>query len=338
MLENNSLFWRFATTWRPHPNYAKAHLLWQTREAARRRPDDMRLNEAVRVSVLAVCLTGAAHAQTPPAQPHATHAATWQRYAAAREVQLRDVAAIVRITPENRTDVAVAIVNNGPLQAPDVRVRGDRLVIDGQMRHQIRSCRVRGQDLEVVTTRNGRVSGAQLAAIEVRVPQNAVVVAGGALRLHLAPAQSAHVRLEGCGDADIERVEDEAEIAVSGSPDVRLYDAGTATLAVAGAGDVNVGVVRSGLTVSIAGAGDVTVARADGPTSIVVQGAGDVTIRDGRATTLSVVVTGVGDVVHNGVADRLDAAIVGTGDVRVRRVEGQITRRVLGVGEVIVGH
>src|SRR5262245_59366947 len=145
MLENNSLFWRFATTWRPHPNCPKAHLLGKTREAARRRPDDMRLNEAVRVSVLAVCLTSAAHAQTPPARPHAVQpapapAATWQRYPAAREVQLRDVAAIVRITPENRTDVAVAIVNDGPLQAPDVRVRGDRLVIDGQMRHQIRSC------------------------------------------------------------------------------------------------------------------------------------------------------------------------------------------------------
>jgi hypothetical protein len=313
----------------------------------------MRLIEPLRLAAIAAALTAvSAEAQTPapatlPAAPTAPVAQAapaaapvarvWQRYASAREVQLRDVAAIVRVTPENRNDIAIAIVNSGPLQAPELRMRGNRLIVDGKLRRQIRSCRVRGQDFEVDVARRGRLSGAQIMTIDLRVPQSAWVAVGGAARLHMAPSQSARVRLEGCGDADIERIEDEIDLAVSGAPEVRLYDAGEATVAVAGAGDVTLGVVREGLTVSIAGAGELTIARADGPTNIAVQGAGDVLIRDGRATTLSIAIAGAGDVVHNGSAERLDVAILGVGDVRVRRVDGQITRRVLGGGEVIIG-
>jgi hypothetical protein len=262
----------------------------------------------------------------------------WARYTHASEVQLRDVAAYVRITPEDRTDVAIAITNAGPLPAPELRVSRNRLIVDGKLRRQIRSCHVRGADgFEVEISRRGRVSDQNLPVIHLRVPQEAVVAAGGAVRLRLAPAESARLRLDGCGDADLERVTGEADVAVSGAPDVRLYEAGSASVAVAGAGDVTLGAIRSGLTVSIAGVGDVIAARVDGPTNIAIQGAGDVIIRDGRATTLSVAVAGAGDVTHNGVAERLDVAILGGGDVRVREVEGPVTRRVLGGGDVIIG-
>ena len=279
--------------------------------------------------------TGPAVAQTAPAEP-ASVARQWARFEVA-EVTLREVAALVRVRPEDRVDVAVSIANEGPLLTPELRVSRGRLVIDGKLRRQIRSCRVNGSDFEVVTGRQGRLHAAQLPVIELRVPQHAVVSAGGAVRLHLAPAQTAEVRLNGCGDADIVNVAGAADISVSGAGDLRLYEAGQADVRVAGAGDVIVGVVRSGLAVSIAGAGDFTAARADGPTSIALQGAGDVTIRDGRATTLSVVIAGSGDVTHNGSAERLDAVILGAGDVRVRSVSGEVTRRVVGGGEVVVG-
>jgi hypothetical protein len=288
------------------------------------------------VAVLGIA--GAAAGQTTPAAPAepVSVARHWARYDAA-EVTLRDVAALVRVRPENRADVAVSIVNAGQLPAPELRVSRGRLVIDGQLRRQIRSCRVNGDDFEVVTSRQGRLHAAQLPVIELRVPAHAVVSAGGAVRLHLAPAETADVNLSGCGDADIVSVAGEADVSVSGAGDLRLYEAGQADVRVAGAGDVILGVVRSGLTVSIAGAGDFTAARADGPTNIALQGAGDVTIRDGRATTLSVAIAGAGDVTHNGSAERLDAVILGGGDVRVRSVSGEVTRRVLGGGEVVVG-
>lgn len=281
-----------------------------------------------------------AAAQTAPAAPAApttVETRSWQRYPAAREVQLRDVAAIVRVTPENRTDVAISITQRGPLPAPELRMRGDRLVVDGRLRRQIRECGTRNDPRAVTTSRHGRVAGDQLAIIDVRVPQSVVFAANGAAFVSIGQAQSGRVALDGCGDADIGNVADEIELAVAGGSEVRLHGAGSAEIAVAGGGDVTIGVIRNGANIAIAGAGDIVAARIDGPTSIAVQGAGDVTIRDGRATSLSVAIMGAGDLVHNGSAERLDAAILGAGDIRVRSVDGEINRRVLGAGEVVVG-
>ena len=296
----------------------------------------MRLVETCCAAAFAVALMAApAWGQTTTEAPRAR---TLTRFANATEIQLRDIVGFVRVIPENRNDVAIGFVNVGALPPPDYRMSRRRLIVDGNLRRQIRNCRVVGADgFEVQTTRQGRLTGAALPVIEVRVPQNAVVSVSGAVRLHVAPAQAAHIRLDACGDADIARVQDEAEIAISGSQDVRLYEAGEATVSIAGSGDATFGVVHDGLTVSIAGSGDVTVARADGPTSIAVQGSGDVTIREGDATSLSVVIAGGGDVSHGGSARTLDAVILGGGDVRVRHVEGEINRRVLGGGEVVVG-
>ncbi|MCX7359366.1 MAG: DUF2807 domain-containing protein [Alphaproteobacteria bacterium] len=301
----------------------------------------MRLIETCCLAALTTMLLAApAAAQTPQpeAAPRPERARTLTRFSAATEVQLRDVAAFVRVIPENRTDVAIGYVNTGVTPAPEYRVTRRRLIVDGKLRRQIRSCRVVGVDgLEVQTTRLGRLSGEQLPVIEVRVPQNANVTASGAVRLWVEPAQSVHVRLDACGDAEIARVEDEAEIAVTGSGDLRLGNAGQAEVAIAGSGDVTLGEIHNGLNVSVAGSGDLTAAHVDGPTSIAVQGSGDVTIRDGRATSLSVVIAGSGDITHGGSAQTLDAVILGGGDVRVRHVDGEINRSVLGGGEVVVG-
>jgi hypothetical protein len=298
----------------------------------------MRLIETFRfaAAAAAILITPAAFGQTPEAAP-AQHPRTLTRFAAAREVQVREFAGYVRVIPENRTDVAVGFVRPGVFRAPEYRLSRRRLIIDGNV-GQIRSCRVtEGEAFEVVTGRHGKLSGQQLPVLELRVPQNAVVAASGALRMVVAPSLAATLRLDGCGDVDVARVENTAEISVNGTQDVHLSEAGTAEISLAGAGDIDVGSVRDGLTLSIAGAGDFSARRADGPTSIAVQGAGDVTIAGGHATSLNIVIAGGGDVTHNGSAERLDAVILGGGDVRVRHVEGEISRRVLGGGEVVVG-
>lgn len=302
----------------------------------------MRLADTFSAAALAVCFMAApAWGQSSPAAPAAAaapaRAQTLTRFANATEVQLRDVAAFVRVIPENRNDVAIGFVNAGTLPTPEYRMSRRRLIVDGHMRRQIRSCRVVGADGFEVRTARGVLTGEALPMIELRVPQHAVVATSGAVRLRVAPAQALDVRVDGCGDADIMRVQDEAEVAVSGSGDVRVAEAGTATVTIAGSGDVALGEVHNGMTLSVAGSGGLVAARVDGPTSIAVQGSGDVTIRDGRATTLSVVIAGGGDVVHNGEAQSLDAVILGGGDVRVRHVAGEISRSVLGGGDVVVG-
>ncbi|MBX3431671.1 MAG: DUF2807 domain-containing protein [Hyphomonadaceae bacterium] len=290
-------------------------------------------------ALLTLACAAPAHAQAPPQEaPRLERAQTLTRFAEAEEVQLRDIAAVVRVIPENRNDVAIGYVNVGATPAPEYRVTRRRLIVDGKLRRQIRSCRAVGASgFEVQTTRQGRLSGGEIPTIEVRVPQNATVSASGAVRLWIGAAQAAHVRFDACGDAEIVHVEDEAEISVTGSGDLRLGSAGRAEIAVAGAGDVALGEIHNGLNVSVAGSGDITADRVDGPTSIAVQGAGDVTIRDGHATSLSVVIAGGGDITHGGSAGTLDAVILGGGDVRVRHVDGEINRSVLGGGEVVVG-
>lgn len=260
----------------------------------------------------------------------------WARYPAAREVQLRDLAAIVRVVPQDRADVALSVTNQGPLPAPDLRISRNRLIIDGNLDRRLGSCHGRGSDFSVNVNRHGRLRGDQLPQLELRVPRDAVVVAGGAVSLRVGDARSARVTLAGCGDAEIDSVEGEADITVAGSTELRLYQAGSAKIVIAGSGDVRIGAVLEGLAASIAGAGDLQAQRVNGPTNLAVQGAGDVVIRDGRAELLTIVVAGAGDVVHNGSAERLDVTVVGAGDVRVRRVDGEINRRVLGGGEVVV--
>jgi hypothetical protein len=302
----------------------------------------MRLIALLSFAVLAAPLAAAQTPPAPPAPPAAPAfvltAPSYARYERATEVHLRDVAAYVRIRPENRSDVSIAIINNGPLPAPRLRMSGRRLVVDGGLRRQIRGCEVEGASgFEVQTRRFGAVHGSQIPTIELRVPQSAVVSTMGAVRLRMAPAQSAVLRLEGCGDGDVERVAQGAEISVSGSSDLRVFDVGELEAAVAGSSNLRIGYVHDGLTVSLAGSGEVAAARADGETSIALQGSGDVLVRDGRATTLSVAIAGSGDVIHNGTAQRLDAAILGSGDVRVREVSGEVSRSTIGSGNVIIG-
>ncbi len=299
----------------------------------------MRLIETCRFAAAAAAflIAAPALAQTPAPAAPAEHPRTLTRFAAASEVQVREFAGYVRVIPENRADVAVGFVRPGVFRPPEYRVSRRRLIIDGNV-GQITNCRVnQGEAFEVTTRRQGRLTGTQLPVLELRVPQNAVVSASGALRMVVAPSLAANLRLDGCGDVDIARVETAADISVNGTQDVHLSEAGSAEITLAGAGDIDVGSVRNGLTLSIAGAGDFTAMRADGPTSIAVQGAGDVTISGGRASSLNIVIAGGGDVTHNGTAERLDAVILGGGDVRVRHVDGEISRRVLGGGEVVVG-
>jgi hypothetical protein len=287
---------------------------------------------------LALFASATAAAQPgPPAPPAPPPAADWARYPAASEVQLRDLAAIVRVTPQDRADVALVIVNPGPLPDPELRISRNRLIVDGNQGRSLRACRGDGAaDFSVEVGRYGRLRAVQLPQIEIRVPRAAVVSAAGAVSLRIDAAETAQVTIAGCGNAEIESVEGEADLTVAGASALRLFHAGSAKVAIAGSGDVQLGAVLEGLAVSIAGAGDLVAQRVDGPTNVAIQGAGDVLIREGRAAPMTVVIAGAGDVVHNGLIERLDVTIVGAGDVRVRRVEGEINRRVLGGGDVIV--
>lgn len=291
----------------------------------------MRMPDLMIVCALATALlAGPALAQPEPTTG-------WARYPDASEIQLRHLAAVVRVVPQARQDVALTIRNGGPLPDPQLRISRNRLIIDGRQSRRL-SCRGEGEaDFRVSAGGHGWLDPSELPVIEIRVPQDAVIASDGAVRLSIGPAESATVTVAGCGEAEIESVRGAADVTVAGAATLRLYQAGSARVAIAGAGNMRVGAVLDGLSVSIAGAGDFRAQRIDGPTNVAVQGAGDVSIREGRASVLTVAIAGAGDVSHGGSAERLDVTIIGAGDVRVSHVDGEINRRVIGGGNVVIG-
>jgi hypothetical protein len=308
-----------------------------------------------RFSILALAglsVAGAAMAQPAPAAPPAPVAREappapfpplppgieWRRYPRATEVQVRDIAAVIYVTPESRPDVAVAVVHNGGVPAIELSGHGRRLLVNGRLDRQLGECRVEAGGSFQAQVGSTWLDADQLPEIYLRVPREAVINASGATQIHMRRAESARIAINGCGDADLEGVETSADISVAGDrPRVRLYDSGAAAIRIAGDGDILLGVVRESLAVSIAGDGDFVAAHVDGPTNIAITGDGTAVIREGRAEPMSVTILGDGRVTHNGEASRLDVAIFGEGDVRVRAVEGAVNRRVFGEGNVTVG-
>ncbi|HRE43737.1 MAG TPA: hypothetical protein PKY87_07180, partial [Terricaulis sp.] len=127
----------------------------------------MRLPDLMIVCALATALlAGPAQAQ---AQPEPTTG--WARYPAASEIQLRHLAAVVRIVPQARPDVALTIRNGGPLPDPQLRISRNRLIIDGRQSRRL-GCGGEGEaEFRANVGGHGWLAASELPVIEIRVPQ-----------------------------------------------------------------------------------------------------------------------------------------------------------------------
>lgn len=265
--------------------------------------------------------------------PAPAEAPRWIVYQGAQELQIRNGAMVLRVDAENRSDVAVSVVNPGALPDPRVRKSGRRVVIDSNA-GRIEGCGRGGARV----ARRGAIPWARTPQVHVRMPADAVITVSGAVHAQIGPMRSARLRLAGCGDTVFGPVRDDLFLSATGAGDVHGGGAGTAEIVLAGAGDVHLGEIGNGLTISAVGSGDVrTGGIRDGDVRIVLQGSGDVTLGDGEAQNLTVILAGGGDVTFPGRARNLDAVVAGGGDVRVGRVTGNISRRVAGGGEVTIG-
>ena len=97
---------------------------------------------------------------------------------ASTEVELKDVAARVVVTPENRTDVDLKVAY-GKAQLPQIMVHtvGSKLVADGKLKGKHLQCKG-GNAVSVDGV--GTVASSDLPTIYIKVPLNASVSAGGA--------------------------------------------------------------------------------------------------------------------------------------------------------------
>ncbi|WP_343683924.1 DUF2807 domain-containing protein [Asticcacaulis sp.] len=253
---------------------------------------------------------------------------------AATQVELKNMAARVIVTPENRSDVQLT-VNYGKADLPKILVTttGDKLVASGQLRKRSYSC-ARNQTVRI--DGKGAVAVSDLPVVYLRVPMDARVASEGAVYGRIGATKTLEFALGGCGDWTTDTVQGKAELNIGGSGSIRAADAAEAEVAVGGSGDIYLARIKS-LSGAIGGSGSINVAEVAGPVEIAIGGSGDVRIEKGVAPKVDVSIAGSGNVRFGGEAGDVDVSIVGAGDVSVRKVTGRVSRSVMGSGRVHIG-
>jgi len=267
----------------------------------------------------------------------------WAGIASAQAVEFRNVSARVTILPEDRADVKVIILKTNPnLPLRIEQGFGNRTIVRGAEWFGLfwgahADCNFDNGTPSTMVPRVGAVAYDDLPQIVVRVPEDAVVDAGGAIYGSVGRAHSLRLRVAGCGEWTVANVENDLNVASAGSGRLHTGSAGHMNLDIAGASTATTTEVQDGLNVSIAGAGDVRVGQASGSVDVSMAGGGNVRIDGGRASALDVNIMGSGNVDYGGVADTLRASIAGSGDVHAAKVLGAVNKSIAGSGSVDVG-
>lgn len=259
-------------------------------------------------------------------------------HAAAPSVDIRNAVARVTVVPSDRTDVEVVIRSPNAKLPLRVDRRGDRVIINGDLKwNKIRSCRGNGDDASVEVRGVGRVSLEQMPQVTIYTPRNVDIDAGGAVFGMIGRAETVELSNAGCGDWSVGNVAGRLEVNQQGSGDVFAGTAGSLAVSVQGSGDTRVKDIAGAVDISIAGSGDVDMTSINGDLEVSIAGSGDVKVRGGHARKVEVNVAGSGDVRFKGEADSVDISVMGSGDVWVTKVNGNVQKSVMGSGGVHIG-
>lgn len=251
------------------------------------------------------------------------------------QIELRDLAARVVVTPEDRSDIDIR-VRYGKAQVPTLMVshRGQTTVLNGHL-----SDRFHGFGLRVNISDNrgrvaigglGDVAVDDLPLVLVRVPMHASIRDSAYVLGRVDAAQSVDLVMNGGGAWTVGPVNGPLSIISSGSGDIHVTQAGDAIVDTMGGGAIildGVGALKASLT----GSGDFVVGRS-GVTEVQNQGSGDMTL--GHAAALRVELNGSGDMTVGSVDNGLSLINNGSSDVRVNRVAGPVTLNLAGSGDV----
>ena len=271
-----------------------------------------------------------------------------------RDLRLKNVAANIVITPEDRSDFLVEIANPaGRAPMPLVSSEDGRVTIDGQLRGRIQRCTDGGG---AALREYGDLTAEELPTITIRAPRDLRVDRGGAGSLEIGATESLNLDFSSCGSANVGDVAGELDIDLAGSGRVSAGAARSLNADVAGAGELSVGVIAGGANVDIAGSGTVRIASLTGDLNTDGAGSGNLIVESGSIDEANIDLAGSGDVDIAAPVRRLEVSIVGSGDVdvtaevgdidadiagsgsvRARSVTGTISREIWGSGDVSVG-
>jgi hypothetical protein len=248
-------------------------------------------------------------------------------------VRIRGAAAVVKVLPEDRADVALTIENPGQAPMPVVERREGAVLVDGRLARRI-DCLSEGR---VKLRGYGVLSREQLPTITVRAPRHLSLSFAGAVQGEIGPAESLVLSLSGCGDTTAGDVSDRLEVRNMGSGDFTAGAARSADIAMAGSGSAKLGAIAESLDVKIAGSGDVEAASLRGQLDVRMPGSGELVIRGGAVTRADASIMGSGSVTVDAPVQTLNVSIMGSGDVLVSDQVGDVDASIMGSGDVVVG-
>ncbi|WGM38805.1 DUF2807 domain-containing protein [Caulobacter sp. NIBR1757] len=252
-------------------------------------------------------------------------------------VVIKNAVARVTVVPQDRADVQVVVKTHDPRLVLTVEKRGDRTIIDGDLKwNKIRNCRGTAETASADVRDVGTVQYKDMPEVIIYTPRDVDLGSSGAVWGYIGRANSVNFGNAGCGDWTIANVTGELDISQAGSGDVLAGDAGGLDLSVAGSGDIKLKAVTGKADISIAGSGNVIMGSLNGDLDVSIAGSGDIRIFAGRASNLDVSVAGSGDVRFAGEATKVDATFMGQGDLWVTKA-GSVDKTVMGQGAVHVG-
>jgi hypothetical protein len=259
-------------------------------------------------------------------------------YAGAK-VRLEDMVAIVEVTPEDRADIAVEIRNPGFLATPKATLVGDALIVNGGV-NDIRKCGSsshNGSEPRImVGVRGGpELNGDQVPRIALRTPRAVALDANGAVWLNIGGgAQSATIALNGCGDAEIGAVDGPMKLSLAGSGDFDALSARGVELDLSGSGGVTIGSVSGPLTVSLAGSSGVDAQTVTGDLDASIAGSGDIAIEGGQINNGRMNIAGSGEITIEAPITNAQARVAGSGDINLEGVVATLDASIFGSGDI----
>ncbi len=254
------------------------------------------------------------------------------------EIELRDLAARVVVTPENRSDIDVR-VRYGKAKVPVLMVshRGNVTVLDGHLsslqhglHFDINFDNGDGEHGRVFITGVGDVDINDLPMVFIRVPMNAAVKDSAYTFGTIGPSSSLNFILNGSGDWNIAPVNGPLNVIDSGSGNVRIVSAGDSVIDNMGSSDIQVGHVQR-LKLSLSGSGDFK-SEQSGDTQLQNMGSSDIQL--GRVGGLKAQLNGSGDLSLDGIGGGLTLVNSGASDVTINHLNGPTSLQMTGSGDV----
>lgn len=241
----------------------------------------------------------------------------------AHSIDIVHAAANVTVIPEDRANIDVAITAGGRLAAPQARMTGEGLVIDGGLGNRFQGCRTNMSGQTTVRIRGvGNVSRSELPQITLRVPRALDLTAAGAVYTEIGASSGGSVNVSGCGDTNIAATAGALAVTLNGSGDVDVEAvSGALTAVLNGSGSLEVESTRGEARLRLNGSGDLRVGDVDGALDAVLAGSGSLRARDARGARLAL--NGSGSINAGAIHGALDADLTGSGSLRVAFVEGE---------------